>query len=74
MHALSGHEPRKLPLFAWADATMAVLAILAISPFDRGAVMLLVDRYLGVHFFSCAGGGSAVLWMHFFWIFASSEV
>jgi cytochrome c oxidase subunit 1 len=36
--------------------------------------MLLVDRYLGGHFFDTQAGGSAVLWMHFFWIFGHPEV
>ena len=36
--------------------------------------MLSVDRYLGGHFFDTQAGGSAVLWMHFFWIFGHPEV
>jgi cytochrome c oxidase subunit 1 len=36
--------------------------------------MLLADRYLGGHFFDTQAGGSAVLWMHFFWIFGHPEV
>ena len=36
--------------------------------------MLLVDRYLGGHFFDTQAGGSAMLWMHFFWIFGHPEV
>jgi cytochrome c oxidase subunit 1 len=36
--------------------------------------MLLVDRYLGGHFFDTQAGGSAVIWMHFFWIFGHPEV
>ena len=28
--------------------------------------MLLIDRYLGFHFFDTQAGGSAVLWMYFF--------
>jgi cytochrome c oxidase subunit 1 len=36
--------------------------------------MLMVDRYLGGHFFDTQAGGSAVLWMHFFWIFGHPEV
>jgi len=36
--------------------------------------MLLVDRYLGGHFFDTQAGGSATLWMHFFWIFGHPEV
>ena len=36
--------------------------------------MLLVDRYLGGHFFDTQAGGSAVIWMHFFWVFGHPEV
>jgi cytochrome c oxidase subunit 1 len=36
--------------------------------------MLMIDRYLGGHFFDTQAGGSAVLWMHFFWIFGHPEV
>jgi len=36
--------------------------------------MLTVDRYLGGHFFDTQAGGSATLWMHFFWIFGHPEV
>ncbi len=64
----------KMPLFAWMSATMALLAILAISPLTAAQLMLLVDRYLGGHFFDAQAGGSAVLWMHFFWIFGHPEV
>jgi cytochrome c oxidase subunit I len=36
--------------------------------------MLMIDRYLGGHFFDTQAGGSAVMWMHFFWIFGHPEV
>ena len=36
--------------------------------------MLLIDRYLGGHFFDTQAGGSAVIWMHFFWVFGHPEV
>jgi cytochrome c oxidase subunit 1 len=64
----------KMPLFAWLSATMGVLAILAISPLTAAQLMLMVDRYLGGHFFDAQAGGQAVLWMHFFWIFGHPEV
>jgi cytochrome c oxidase subunit 1 len=64
----------KMPLFAWLSATMAVLAILAMSPLTAAQLMLMVDRYLGGHFFDTQAGGQAVLWMHFFWIFGHPEV
>ena len=64
----------KMPLLAWLNLTMAGLVILAVSPLTAAQVMLLVDRYLGGHFFDTQAGGSAVIWMHFFWIFGHPEV
>src|ERR1700686_3825311 len=58
----------KMPLFAWLNLVMAGLVILAVSPLTAAQIMLVVDRYLGGHFFDTQAGGSAVIWMHFFWI------
>ncbi len=64
----------KMPLLAWLNLTMAGLVILSMSPLTAAQLMLLVDRYLGGHFFDAQAGGSAVLWMHFLWIFGHPEV
>src|SRR5262249_45143419 len=64
----------RMPLFVWLNLIMAWLAILAVSPLSAAQLMLLVDRYLGGHFFDAQAGGSAVIWMHFFWIFGHPEV
>src|SRR5262244_1606103 len=64
----------KMPLFVWLALAMAMLAILAIGPLTAAQVMLMIDRYLGGHFFDTQAGGSAVLWMHFFWVFGHPEV
>src|SRR5712672_2746756 len=64
----------KMPLLAWLNLTMAALVILAVSPLTAAQIMLLLDRYLGAHFFDTQAGGSAVIWMHFFWIFGHPEV
>ena len=44
------------------------------SPLTAAQIMLLIDRYLGGHFFDTQAGGSAILWAHFFWIFGHPEV
>jgi cytochrome c oxidase subunit 1 len=64
----------RMPLFAWLILVMAGMAILAVSPLTAAQLMLLVDRYLGGHFFDTQAGGSATIWMHFFWIFGHPEV
>jgi cytochrome c oxidase subunit 1 len=64
----------RMPLLAWLYATMSFLTLLAISPLTAAQAMLMIDRYLGGHFFDTQMGGSAILWAHFFWIFGHPEV
>ena len=64
----------KMPLLAWLNLTMAAMVILAVSPLSAAQIMLLIDRHLGGHFFDTQAGGSAVIWMHFFWVFGHPEV
>jgi cytochrome c oxidase subunit 1 len=64
----------RMPLLAWLYATMSFLTLITISPLTAAQGMLLIDRYLGGHFFDTQAGGSAILWAHFFWIFGHPEV
>jgi cytochrome c oxidase subunit 1 len=64
----------KMPLFAWMNMVTAGLVVLALGPLTAAQLMLLIDRYLGGHFFDTQAGGSAVIWMHFFWVFGHPEV
>jgi cytochrome c oxidase subunit I len=64
----------RMPLFAWMNLVMGGLVLLAISPLTAAQIMLSIDRFLGGHFFDTQAGGSAVVWMHFFWIFGHPEV
>jgi cytochrome c oxidase subunit 1 len=64
----------RMPLMVWLNLIMAGMVILAVSPLSAAQIMLVVDRYLGGHFFDTQAGGSAVVWMHFFWIFGHPEV
>jgi len=64
----------KMPLLAWMNLVMAGLVLLAISPLTAAQAMLMLDRYMGAHFFDTQAGGSAAIWMHFFWIFGHPEV
>jgi cytochrome c oxidase subunit 1 len=64
----------RMPLLAWLYLVTSGLVFIAIGPLTAAQIMLLLDRYLGSHFFDAQAGGSAVLWMHFFWIFGHPEV
>ena len=69
-----GMELSRMPLFAWLNLVMSGMVLIAITPLSAAQIMLCVDRYLGGHFFDTQAGGSATLWMHFFWIFGHPEV
>ena len=64
----------RIPLLAWLYATTSFLVLVAVSPLTAAQAMLMIDRYLGGHFFDTQAGGSAILWAHFFWIFGHPEV
>ncbi|QHN02581.1 cytochrome c oxidase subunit I [Granulicella sp. WH15] len=69
-----GMTMMRLPLFAWLNFAVSGLILVTITPLTAAQIMLLVDRYLGGHFFDTQSGGSAMIWMHFFWIFGHPEV
>lgn len=69
-----GMTMMRMPLLAWIYAVVAFLVLVAVSPLTAAQIMLLVDRYLGGHFFDTQMGGSSILWAHFFWIFGHPEV
>jgi cytochrome c oxidase subunit 1 len=69
-----GMSLMKMPLLPWLYLVVSGMVLLAVSPLTAAQIMLLLDRFLGAHFFDTQAGGSAVLWMHFFWIFGHPEV
>jgi cytochrome c oxidase subunit 1 len=69
-----GMKLSRMPLLVWLYLVMSSLVFVAVSPLTAAQIMLTLDRYIGSHFFDTQAGGSAVLWMHFFWIFGHPEV
>ena len=64
----------RMPLFVWVNLVVGGLLLVTMTPLTAAQLMLLVDRYLGGHFFDAQAGGSPVIWNHFFWIFGHPEV
>jgi cytochrome c oxidase subunit I len=64
----------RMPLFTWLLFVVSMLTLVTITPLTAAQFMLLIDRYLGGHFFDTQAGGSALIWIHFFWIFGHPEV
>ena len=64
----------KMPVLVWLSLVVSFMMLIVLPPLSAAQVMLLLDRFLGAHFFDTQAGGSAVLWQHFFWIFGHPEV
>ena len=69
-----GMSLRRMPVFVWMMSVVSVLALFAIPSLTVAAVLLLLDREVGTHFFRVAQGGNALLWQHMFWFFGHPEV
>jgi cytochrome c oxidase subunit 1 len=69
-----GMKMTRLPLLVWLYLVMCSMVFIAVGPLTAAQIMLTLDRYVGSHFFDTQAGGSAVLWMHYFWIFGHPEV
>ena len=64
----------RMPLFVWTMLTVSAMTLFILPPLSAAQIMLLLDRFLGAHFFDTQAGGSAVMWQHFFWFFGHPEV
>jgi cytochrome c oxidase subunit I len=64
----------RMPLFVWLMLVVSCLTLVTITPLTAAQIMLILDRFLGAHFFDAQAGGSPMLWIHFFWIFGHPEV
>ena len=69
-----GMTLNKMPVLVWLAVVVAFMMLIALPPLSAAQAMLLLDRFLGAHFFDTQAGGSAILWQHFFWIFGHPEV
>jgi cytochrome c oxidase subunit I len=65
---------KRVGLFVWMVLVNSFLIILALPALNASLLMLLVDRQLNTHFFTQQGGGSPLLWQHYFWSFGHPEV
>jgi cytochrome c oxidase subunit I len=64
----------RMPVYVWMMLVVSGMTIMALPPLTAAQIMLLLDRFLGAHFFDTQAGGSAVMWQHFFWFFGHPEV
>ncbi|WP_432721814.1 cytochrome o ubiquinol oxidase subunit I [Jeongeupia wiesaeckerbachi] len=69
-----GMKLMQMPIFTWTCTWANVLAAASFPALTATLLMLTLDRYLGFHFFTNAGGGNAMLYMNLFWAWGHPEV
>jgi cytochrome c oxidase subunit I+III len=69
-----GMTLNRVPIFVWGELAMALQIVFALPALSLAAVLLVLDRKFGFHFYDAAAGGDPLLWQHLFWIFGHPEV
>ena len=73
MHA-PGMTYMRMPMFCWTTLASNLLIIAAFPVLTATLAMLLLDRYLGFHFFTNAAGGNMMMFMNLIWAWGHPEV
>jgi cytochrome o ubiquinol oxidase subunit 1 len=64
----------RMPMFCWTALAANLLIVAAFPILTATAAMLLLDRYLGFHFFTNAAGGNVMMFMNLIWAWGHPEV
>ena len=64
----------RMPLFCWTALCTSILMTLAFPALTVATVLLGLDRYLGMHFFTNGNGGNMMNFVNLFWIWGHPEV
>src|SRR5690242_6740093 len=63
-----------MPVFCWTALAANLLIVAAFPILTATFVMLLLDRYLGFHFFTNDAGGNQMMYVNLFWAWGHPEV
>jgi cytochrome o ubiquinol oxidase subunit 1 len=64
----------RMPMFCWTALASNLLIVAAFPILTATFAMLLLDRYLGFHFFTNEGGGNVMMFMNLIWAWGHPEV
>jgi cytochrome o ubiquinol oxidase subunit 1 len=64
----------RMPVFCWTALASSMLIVAAFPVLTATFVMLLLDRYLGMHFFTNDAGGNQMMYVNLFWAWGHPEV
>ncbi len=64
----------RMPMFCWTTLASNLLIIAAFPILTATLAMLILDRYLGFHFFTNEAGGNMMMFMNLIWAWGHPEV
>jgi cytochrome o ubiquinol oxidase subunit 1 len=64
----------RMPMFCWTALASSLLIVAAFPILTATFAMLLLDRYLGFHFFTNEAGGNVMMFMNLIWAWGHPEV
>jgi cytochrome o ubiquinol oxidase subunit 1 len=64
----------RMPVFCWTALSANMLIVAAFPVLTATFAMLLLDRYLGMHFFTNEAGGNQMMYANLFWAWGHPEV
>ena len=64
----------RMPMFCWTSLASNLLIVAAFPILTATLAMLILDRYLGFHFFTNTGGGNVMMFMNLIWAWGHPEV
>src|SRR3982750_2903641 len=69
-----GMSYMRMPVFCWTTLASNLLILAAFPVLTATLALLMLDRYLGFHFFTNDGGGNSMLYMNLIWVWGHPEV
>ena len=64
----------RMPVFCWTALASSLLMVAAFPVLTATLSMLLLDRYLGFHFFTNEAGGNMMMFINLIWVWGHPEV
>jgi cytochrome o ubiquinol oxidase subunit I len=69
-----GMNYMRMPMFCWTALASCLLIVAAFPVLTATLAMLLLDRYLGFHFFTNTAGGNQMMFVNLIWAWGHPEV
>jgi cytochrome o ubiquinol oxidase subunit I len=69
-----GMSYTRMPIFCWTALASSLLIVAAFPVLTATLAMLILDRYLGFHFFTNEAGGNVMMFVNLIWAWGHPEV